>query len=91
VTWAKVKLLRLYDIEAFKDFRGSDCEMGLAWLEQIFDGFTKKKAGRSYRSLILDRHESYITMDSIEYHDRRMILLMAFPPVQPTLFNHLMW
>jgi hypothetical protein len=58
----------------------SNNEIGLAWLEQIFDRYIKKKAGRSYRLLILDGHGSHITMDFIDYCDRRRILLMVFPP-----------
>jgi hypothetical protein len=58
----------------------SNNDIGLAWLEQVFDRFTKKKAGRSYRLLILDGHGSHITMDFIEYYDRRRILLMVLPP-----------
>jgi hypothetical protein len=58
----------------------SNNDIGLAWLEQIFNRFTKEKAGRSYRLLILDGHGSHITMNFIEYCDRRRILLMVFPP-----------
>jgi hypothetical protein len=52
----------------------------LAWLEQVFDRSTRRKAGRSYRSLILDGHGSHVTMDFIEHCDKRRILLMVFPP-----------
>jgi hypothetical protein len=55
----------------------SNNDIGLGWLEQVFDRFTKKKAGRSYRLLILDGHGSHITMDFIEYCDKRRNLLMV--------------
>jgi hypothetical protein len=58
----------------------SNNDIGLAWLEQVFNRSTKRKAGRSYRLLILDGHGSHITMDFIEYCDKRRILLMVFPP-----------
>jgi hypothetical protein len=58
----------------------SNNDIGLAWLEQVFDRSTKRMAGRSYRLLILDGHGSHITMDFIEYCDKRRILLMVFPP-----------
>ena len=55
-------------------------DIGLAWLEQVFDRYTKAKARRSYRLLILDGHGSHITMDFIEYCDRNKILLAILPP-----------
>jgi hypothetical protein len=42
-------------------------EIGLAWLEQVFDRYTKASARRSYRLLILDGHGSHLTMDFIDY------------------------
>jgi hypothetical protein len=54
-------------------------DIGLAWLKQVFDRYTKEKARRSYRLLILDRHGSHITMDFIEYCDQNKILLMICP------------
>jgi hypothetical protein len=55
-------------------------DIGLAWLEQVFDRFTKAKARRKYRLLILDGHGSHVTMDFINYCDRNKILLAIFPP-----------
>ena len=55
-------------------------DIGLAWLEQVFDRYTKEKARRSYRLLILDGHGSHVTMDFIEYCDQNKILLAIFPP-----------
>jgi hypothetical protein len=55
-------------------------EIGLAWLKQVFDRYTRPKAGRGYRLLILDGHGSHITMDFIEYCDRNRILLAIYPP-----------
>ena len=55
-------------------------DIGLAWLKQVFDRFTKAKARRKYCLLILDGHGSYVTMDFINYCDRNKILLAIFPP-----------
>jgi hypothetical protein len=44
-------------------------ELALAWLKQVFDRFTKAKARRKYRLLILDSYGSYMTMDFINYCD----------------------
>jgi hypothetical protein len=55
-------------------------DVGLAWLEQVLDRHTKKKARQSYRLLILDGYWSYVTMDSIDYCNNSKTLLATFPP-----------
>jgi hypothetical protein len=55
-------------------------KIGLAWLKQVFDRYTRLKAGRGYRLLILDGHGSHLTMDFIEYCDQNRILLAIYPP-----------
>ncbi|RMZ66343.1 pogo transposable [Pyrenophora seminiperda CCB06] len=55
-------------------------DLGLAWLEQVFDRSTKAKTRSSYRILILDGHGSHLTMDFISYCHANKILLMVFPP-----------
>jgi hypothetical protein len=55
-------------------------DIGLAWLQQVFDRFTKTKARRKWRLLILDGHGSHVTMDFINYCDRNKILLGILPP-----------
>jgi hypothetical protein len=55
-------------------------EICLAWLEQVFNRCTEKKARQSYRLLILDGHGSHVTMEFINYCDRKKILLAVFPP-----------
>jgi hypothetical protein len=55
-------------------------DIGLAWLKQVFDQYTKAKARSSYRLLILDGHGSHLTMDFIKYCDQNRILLMIYPP-----------
>jgi hypothetical protein len=60
----------------------SNNDVGLAWLEQVFDCYTKQKAryGRDYRLLILDGYGSHLTMAFINYCDYNRILLMVLPP-----------
>jgi hypothetical protein len=57
-------------------------ELGLAWLEQIFDRHTKKKArhGKDWRLLILDGHGSHVTSSFFEYCLRHRILVLVYPP-----------
>jgi hypothetical protein len=56
--------------------------IGLAWLEQVFNHETKQKAhlGRDWRLFILDGHGSYLSIDFIEYCKAHKILLAVFPP-----------
>ena len=64
----------------------SNNEIGLAWLEQVFQRYTKEKAKRDYRLLIVDGHGSHITMDFINYCDSNRIILAILPPHStPTL------
>ncbi|CAE7002770.1 Pogo transposable element [Pyrenophora teres f. teres] len=57
----------------------SNDNVGLAWLEQVFDRYTKQRSGR-WRLLILDGHGPHVTMDFIDYCDRHRILLIILPP-----------
>ncbi|KAK1916823.1 hypothetical protein P3342_004378 [Pyrenophora teres f. teres] len=68
----------------------SNDNVGLAWLEQVFDRYTKQRSGR-WRLLILDGHGSHVTMDFIDYCDRHRILLIILPPIQPTRSSRSMW
>ena len=58
----------------------SNDDIGLAWLSQVFDRYTKKKAGRCWRLLLLDGHGSHITKPFLAFCDRNRILLMIYPP-----------
>jgi hypothetical protein len=60
----------------------SNNDVGLAWLEQVFDRCTREKArrGRDYRLLIVDGHGSHLTSDFIDYCNNHHILLAVFPP-----------
>jgi hypothetical protein len=55
-------------------------DLGLAWVEQVFDQLTKKKARSSYRLLILDCHGSHLTEEFFDYCYNNRILIMIFPP-----------
>ncbi|KAG9190745.1 hypothetical protein G6011_08833 [Alternaria panax] len=55
-------------------------ELGLTWLQQVFNRYTKAKAGRSRRLLIVDGHGSHLTSEFLEFCDSQRILLMVFPP-----------
>jgi hypothetical protein len=55
-------------------------DIGLAWLEQVFNRSTKKKARRSWRLLIIDGHGSHVSMDFLDYCEANKILVAIFPP-----------
>jgi hypothetical protein len=55
-------------------------DLGVAWLEQVFDPATKEKARRNFRLLILDGHGSHVTRRFIDYCDLHRILVLVYPP-----------
>ncbi|KAF7572881.1 hypothetical protein PtrM4_077860 [Pyrenophora tritici-repentis] len=55
-------------------------DIGLAWLQQVFDRETKIKARLQYQLLILNGHGSHVTIDFINFCDKNKILLAVFPP-----------
>ena len=66
-------------------------DVGLAWLEQVFDRYTKDKARqrRSWRLLILDGHGSHLTQD---FSTIAKLIVLCSPYLhltQPIRFNRL--
>ena len=55
-------------------------DLGVAWLEQVFDPATQDKARRNYRLLILDGHGSHVTTRFLDYCDAHRILVLVYPP-----------
>jgi hypothetical protein len=55
-------------------------DLGLAWVEEVFDWLTKGKAQTSYCLLILDGHSSHLTKDFFDFCHNNKILIMVFPP-----------
>jgi hypothetical protein len=55
-------------------------DLGVAWLKQVFDPATKRKARRRFRLLILDGHGSHVTKAFIDYCDGNRILVLVYPP-----------
>jgi hypothetical protein len=58
----------------------SNDDLGLVWLEQMFNRHTIAKARRGWRLLILDGHGSHVTAKFIDFCDANRILLAIFPP-----------
>ncbi|KAJ8117808.1 hypothetical protein OPT61_g1085 [Boeremia exigua] len=55
-------------------------DLGITWLEQVFERCTAPKARQQWRLLILDGHGSHVTKAFIDYCDAHKILLMVYPP-----------
>jgi hypothetical protein len=66
-------------------------ELGLVWLEQVFERCTKQKArlGRDWRLLILNGHGSHLTFEFLEYCKAHRILVVCFRLIQLILCSHL--
>jgi hypothetical protein len=58
----------------------SNNEYGLNYLKQIFDPYTKAKAGRARRLLIVDGHASHVNWEFLQTCDRLRILVCILPP-----------
>ena len=52
-------------------------ELGLSWLERVFNKETKT---RGWRLLIVDGHSSHVNMRFIDYCDQHRIILVILPP-----------
>jgi hypothetical protein len=55
-------------------------DLGVAWLQQVFDPVTSKKARRKFRLLILNGYGSHVTKAFIDYCDLHRILVLVYPP-----------
>ena len=58
----------------------SNNEFGLNYLKDIFDPYTRAKAGRGRMLLIVDGHSSHVNIAFIDMCDRLRILVMILPP-----------
>lgn len=57
----------------------SNDEVGLAWLEQVFQRETEQKTRNLWRLLIVDGHGSHTTRSFIDYCYLYKILLLIYP------------
>jgi hypothetical protein len=55
-------------------------ELGLSWLQSLFDTETRDKAKRDWRLLILDGHGSHCTIAFLDWCKSNRILVAIFPP-----------
>ncbi len=58
----------------------SNKNIGVYWLEHIFDRYTKEKADNHRRLLIVDGHNNHLNIRFINYADKNRILLTFLPP-----------
>ena len=58
----------------------SNNEFALNYLKQIFDRYTREKAGRGQRLLIIDGHQSHVNWEFLMTCDRLRILVCILPP-----------
>ena len=55
-------------------------ELGMSWLQSLFDTQTSEKAKRDWRLLILDGHGSHCTLSFLEWCHNHRILVAIYPP-----------
>jgi hypothetical protein len=55
-------------------------ELGLSWLQSLFNKETLDKAKRDWRLLILDGHSSHYTLKFLDWCRSNRILVAMFPP-----------
>ena len=55
-------------------------ELGLSWLQSLFDTQTVDKAKTDWRLLLLDRHGSHYTLRFLDWCRSNRILVVIFPP-----------
>jgi hypothetical protein len=82
-TWVKDKVMDTFEGHIGSTTNGwTDDKMGLYWLQQIFDRYSKPKArnGRDWRLLFSDGHGSHLNMEFIKWCDKHYILLAIYPP-----------
>ena len=58
----------------------SSDEIGLRWLQRVFEPRTKHKVGNRRRLLLVDGHSSHVNMKFSEYADSHRILILVLPP-----------
>ena len=46
----------------------------------MFDCYTKTKAGRGYRLLLVDGHCSHVNLSFLDYADKHWIIILVLPP-----------
>lgn len=58
----------------------SDNELGVEWLIRLFDPQTEGKANGEWRCLVLDNHESHISLEFIDYAWSHKIIVVSLAP-----------
>ena len=66
-------------------------DIGLAWLEHMFDRHTQAKARRSHRSLILDGHGYHVTFFFLSIVTNTRYSWLSLLPIQRTRCSRSMW
>ena len=64
---------------AVSDNGWSSNKIGIVWLEQVFEQYTKPTRPIAKRLLILDGHSSYVNMQFVDWADRHGIILLILP------------
>lgn len=58
----------------------TDNEIGVQWLQDMFDPHTESRTIGTHRLLILDGHESHVSAEFVEYAHHHKIIPLCLPP-----------
>jgi len=58
----------------------SSNSIGLTWLKEVFERYTKPTNTRAKRFLIVDGYSSYVNMEFINFANSRRIIILVLPP-----------
>lgn len=65
---------------AASDNGWSSDDLGLQWLERVFERYTKQKAGNRRRLLLVDGHSSHVNLKFLQFADAHRIIILILPP-----------
>ena len=59
-------------------------KIGLTWLTEVFERYTKDRTVGRYQLLILDGHDSHITPEFDQFCLEHQIVVLYMPPIHHT-------
>ena len=74
---------------AVSDNGWTNNEIGLLWLQRVFKPETRPRIKKTHRLLIIDGHDSHVTVEAIQFCVSHDIVLVCLPPYATHLLQPL--